>query len=198
MSKPTNKKTVTHGGRTIYLNNKELLAEVRECKKRGQMSDLLARMLMLLCSNYARKNNWGGYSYNDDMQGYAVMMLVRTWNSFDPEKSNNPFAFYTQCIKNSFVQYLNQEKRQRDVRDSLLVHQGLNPSFGYDESDTSTRGVEDEQDFDTIRRIAESQSASTYVDAPIERDSSGAEIVVEVPLSPVDDVAGDLEVDGDD
>lgn len=88
-----------------------------------------------------------GNSYNEDMQAYAMLMLVRTWNSFDLTKSNNPFAFFTQCIKNSFIQYLNQEKRQRTVRDLLLVDQGLNPSFGFIEDASDQHFVEDEQDY---------------------------------------------------
>lgn len=88
-----------------------------------------------------------GNSYNEDMQAYAMLMLVRTWDSFDPNKSNNPFAFYTQCIKNSFVQYLNQEKRQRNIRDLLLVDQGMNPSYGFQEEASDQHYVEDEQDF---------------------------------------------------
>lgn len=72
-----------------------------------------------------------GNSYNEDMQGYAMMMLVRTWKSFDPEKSQNPFAFFTQCIKNSFIQLLNQEKKQRSLRDTMLVSSGLCPSHTF-------------------------------------------------------------------
>lgn len=72
-----------------------------------------------------------GNTYNEDMQAYAMLMIAKTWNSFDPDKSKNPFAFYTQCIKNSFVQYLNQERRQRDIRDSLLVNSGMAPSYTY-------------------------------------------------------------------
>lgn len=73
-----------------------------------------------------------GNTYNDDMQGYAMMMLVKSWASFKPEKSDNPFAFYTQCIKNSFKQFLNQEKRHRTIRDALLVDSGMNPSYAYE------------------------------------------------------------------
>ena len=114
-----------------YLNNKDLLAAVIESKKRGKMTDKLALMLQTLCARYARKGSFASYTYNDDMQAYAMLMLVRTWNSFKPEKSNNPFAFFTQCIKHSFIQYLKQEKRQRDIRDSVLVNNGLSPSFNF-------------------------------------------------------------------
>lgn len=72
-----------------------------------------------------------GNTYNDDMQSYAMLMLVKTWDSFDPAKSSNPFAFFTQCIKNSFIQYLKVEKKQRDIRDEKLVDMGMNPSFGF-------------------------------------------------------------------
>ena len=114
-----------------YLKNKDILAQVILSKENGQMSDRLAHMLQTLCKRYGKKGNFANYTYNDDMQAYAMMMLVRTWNSFKPEKSNNPFAFFTQCIKNSFIQFLNQERRQRDIRDVLLVDNGMDPSLTY-------------------------------------------------------------------
>lgn len=114
-----------------YLNNKDLFAEVMKSKEQGQMTDKLAHMLVLLCARYGRRGQFASYTYNEDMQAYARMMLVRTWNSFNPEKSRNPFAFFTQCIKNSFIQFLNSEKRHRNLRDELMVNQGLNPSYSY-------------------------------------------------------------------
>lgn len=112
-----------------YLNNKDLLIQIRLSKAQLKMTNQLATMLQLLCARYAKKGNFANYSYNDDMQGYAMLMICKTWKSFDETKSNNPFAFYTQCIKNSFIQYLNQEKRQRDIRDNLLIDSGMNPSL---------------------------------------------------------------------
>jgi DNA-directed RNA polymerase specialized sigma subunit len=114
-----------------YLNNRDLLAEVILSKEREQMTDKLAHMLTMLCARYGKRGNFANYTYNEDMQAYAMMMLVRTWNSFKPEKSNNPFAFFTQCIKNSFIQYLNHEKRHRVIRDEIMVDKGLNPSYTY-------------------------------------------------------------------
>lgn len=144
--------------RTNYLNNKDLLAEVLKSKEQGQMTQKLATMLQLLTSRYAKRGNFSGYTFNDDMQAYAMLMLVRTWNSFDPEKSNNPFAFFTQCIKNSFIQYLNQEKRQRDIRDEKMVDEGMLPSFNYQMEQSQEHEqplVEDEEDYHTQKQIAE-------------------------------------------
>lgn len=170
------KSSITVAGKTIYLNNKELLAEVKRSKEAGQMSNALAMMLQLLCSKYAKKGNFINYSYNEDMQAYALMMLVRTWNSFDPDKSNNPFAFFTQCIKNSFIQYLNQEKRQRDVRDVMLIDQGMNPSFGFDDGTTRAGAAfEDEQNLDLSFDVIPDMP-SVDEEPAIERDDRGEEL----------------------
>lgn len=133
--------------KTKYLNNKDLLAQVIASKEQGEMTGELAKMLTLLTARYGKKGNFANYTYNEDMQAYAMMMLVRTWNSFDPAKSNNPFAFFTQCIKNSFIQYLNQEKRQRVIRDELLVDKGLTPSYNFQmEHENNQRLAHDEED----------------------------------------------------
>ena len=129
--KKAKKKVVKKPRKVNYLNNKDLLKEHGFSKEQDQMTNKLAHMLTMLCARYGRRSNFANYTYNEDMQAYAMMMLVRTWRSFNPEKSNNPFAFFTQCIKNSFIQFLNSEKRHRTIRDELLVNQGLNPSFTY-------------------------------------------------------------------
>ena len=156
--------------KTMYLTNKELLPAVRDSKELGKMSPRLAMMLQLLCSKYATKGSFVNYSYNEDMQAYAMLMLVRTWNSFDLNKSNNPFAFFTQCIKNSFIQYLNQEKRQRTIRDLLLVDQGLNPSFGFDDNASDQHIVEDEQDYYYHKEVAQGLAQLTSEDDMFRED----------------------------
>lgn len=164
MSEEQEQKQPTTKKKTNYLNNKDLLAEVLKSKEQGFMTQKLATMLQLLTTKYAKKGNFSGYTYNEDMQAYAMLMLVKTWDSFDPNKSSNPFAFFTQCIKNSFIQYLNQEKNQRNIRDQKLVDAGMLPSFTYQmehESDNERIYVEDEEDYDEQRRIAEHINKST-------------------------------------
>lgn len=146
-----------------YLNNKDLLIEVAKSKEQDppQMTDKLAHMLQTLAARYGKKGNFAGYSYNDDMQAFAMMMLVRTWKSFDPAKSNNPFAFFTQCIKNSFIQFLNSERRQRDVRDLLLVDQGLDASYTYQDKYNADMAEQRAQNSDdVVRDVADSTDGS--------------------------------------
>ncbi len=123
-SKPTKRKK-------NYLNNKDMLVELAISNERGEMTDTLAKMLMMLTERYATKVNFSGYPYIDDMKSHALTSLARTWKAFDSTKGSNPFAFFSQCINNSFLQILKIEKHQRNVRDSLLVENGLDPSFTY-------------------------------------------------------------------
>jgi len=146
-----------------YLNNKDLLAQVIISKEQGKMTDRLAHMLQTLCARYGKKSNFSGYTYNDDMQAYAMMMLVRTWNSFKPEKSNNPFAFFTQCIKNSFIQFLNQERKQRDIRDAMLTDNGLSPSLTYEMAQAELQKKAAQDGHDT-----EEEKANPTVTEPLE------------------------------
>jgi DNA-directed RNA polymerase specialized sigma subunit len=163
--------------KTLYLTNKVLLPAIIDAKEKNIMTNELANMLQLLCSKYASKGNFVNYTYNDDMQGYAMMMLVRTWKSFDINKSNNPFAFFTQCIKNSFKQYLNLEKRQRTIRDLLLVDQGLNPSYGFQDNDASDQHyVEDEQDFDFYKETAQALQQQLINEDPMFDESEAGNI----------------------
>lgn len=193
--KPTAKNSITLSGRVIYLNNKELLAEVKASKDVGRMSNTLAKMLQLLCANYSRKGQFVGYSYNDDMQAYAMMMLVRTWTGFNPDKGTNPFAWYTQCIKNSFRQYLKYERKHRRVRDELMIKEGMTPSFGYSGSDGDSHYVEDEQDFDELKQVAD---ALTSDPSPIVRNAIGMEVelVIDDDCQFGDDDV--IEIDADD
>lgn len=118
-----------------YINNADLMYQVSISREQDQMTNELVKMLTMLCARYATRGQFSGYSYVDDMKAYAMYMIVRTWRAFNPEKGSNPFAFYTQCIKNSFIQYLKKESNERDIRDQLLVEAGLNPSFGYGDGD---------------------------------------------------------------
>lgn len=115
----------------MYVTNKALLAEVKRSHEKGDMTRELAEMIMLITERYARRGSYASYTYNEDMQSFAVMNLVKSWKSFKPEMSQNPFAYFTSCIHNSFLQYLNQERKHRNIRDALLIENGLDPSYTF-------------------------------------------------------------------
>ena len=99
------------------------------CKEHGQMTKKLALMLMKLCERYATRSNWRGYTYNEEMRGQALLQLSQIGLQFDESKSQNPFAYYTAAITNSFTRILNIEKKMQNIRDDILEMNGLNPSW---------------------------------------------------------------------
>jgi hypothetical protein len=95
----------------------------------GNMTNKLAHMFMKLCERYATRSNWRGYTYNDEMRSQALLQLSQIGLQFDESKSQNPFAYYTAAITNSFTRVLNIEKRNQNLRDDILEMNGLNPSY---------------------------------------------------------------------
>ena len=95
----------------------------------GAMTKTLATMFMKLCERYATRSNWRGYTYNDEMRSQALLQLSQIGLQFDESKSQNPFAYYTAAITNSFTRVLNIEKRNQNLRDDILEMNNFNPSY---------------------------------------------------------------------
>jgi hypothetical protein len=98
-------------------------------REHGKMTNKLAHMFIKLCERYATRSNWRGYTYNDEMRSQALLQLSQIGLQFDESKSQNPFAYYTAAITNSFTRVLNIEKRNQNLRDDILEMNGLTPSY---------------------------------------------------------------------
>jgi hypothetical protein len=98
-------------------------------KEHGKMTPKLAHMFIKLCERYATRSNWRGYTYNDEMRSQALLQLSQIGLQFDEFKSQNPFAYYTAAITNSFTRVLNIEKRNQNLRDDILEMNNLTPSY---------------------------------------------------------------------
>jgi hypothetical protein len=97
--------------------------------RHAKATDELARMWIKLCERYATRGNVRGYTYNDEMRGQAILQLSQIGLQFDESKSNNPFAYYTAAVTNSFVRVINLEKRNQNIRDDILEMNDMNPSY---------------------------------------------------------------------
>ncbi len=105
-------------------------------KDHGRITEDLGRMFIKLSERYAQRSNWRGYTYNEEMRGQAILQLSQIGLQFDESKSENPFAYYTAAVTNSFTRVLNIEKKMQNIRDDVLEIHGLTPS--------STRQYRDE------------------------------------------------------
>jgi hypothetical protein len=111
----------------------------------GKATNKLAMMWMKLCDRYATRGNVRGYTYNDEMRGQAILQLAQIGLQFDESKSNNPFAYYTAAVTNSFVRVINIEKRNQNIRDDILEMNDMNPSFTRQNQGQWERQIEEHQ-----------------------------------------------------
>lgn len=98
------------------------------CMEHGNVTDRLARMYMKLVERYSQKPNWRGYSYLDEMKDQSLLQLIQVGLKFDERRSQNPFAYYTTTMTNSFTGVFHKEKRNQNIRDDILIMQGQTPS----------------------------------------------------------------------
>lgn len=105
------------------------VAKGKFSKDHGQITNTLARMYIKLCERYATRGNVRGYTYNDEMRAQAILQLTQIGLQFNEAKSNNPFAYFTAAVTNSFVRIINIEKKMQNIRDDILEMNGMNPSY---------------------------------------------------------------------
>lgn len=98
-------------------------------KEHGKITNKLALMYVKLCERYATRSNWRGYSYVDEFKSQALLQLSQIGLQFNEARSQNPFAYYTATVANSFTRVLNIEKRNQNIRDDILEINNLTPSF---------------------------------------------------------------------
>ena len=96
----------------------------------GKITNKLGTMFLKLVERYSHRGNWRGYTYVDEMRGQALLQLSYIGLQFNEMKSDNPFAYYTAAVNNSFTRVLNLEKRNQMIRDDILIEQGHLPSYG--------------------------------------------------------------------
>lgn len=114
-----------------YCTNADLLPAFLEAKKQGVLTKELALMLQMIAEKYSYHHWFRNYSFRDDMVAEATVNLCKQWHKFDPEKSNNPFSYFTTCAYRSFQGYLAHEREQAEIKDALKVEEGYTPSWNY-------------------------------------------------------------------
>ena len=119
----------------------------------GKITNELGKMFMKLVERYSQRGNWRGYTYVDEMRGTALVQLAQIGLQFNEAKSDNPFAYYTATVNNSFTRVLNLEKRNQTIRDDILIEQGHLPSYG--------RQIQHENELKAMRESAENELDNT-------------------------------------
>lgn len=105
-----------------YIDNKAFLAEIivwRAAYAENndiRISDSIAEKLLLICTRITYRPNFRNYTYREEMAEDALENSIRYFKTFDPEKSNNPFAYFSSVAMMACVARINKEKRQMAIK----------------------------------------------------------------------------------
>ena len=141
-----------------YVNNKELLQALivyREKVAHAKENDLpkpritnyLGECFLKIATHLSYKPNFVNYMFRDDMISDGIENCVQYIHNFDPEKSKNPFAYFTQIIHYAFLRRIQKEKKQLDIKTKIIEKSGYDEVMTVDDSAMSGSS----SDYNTIK-----------------------------------------------
>ena len=147
-----------------YVNNKEFLealivyrekcAEAEEKgESRPRITNYLGECFLKIATHLSYKPNFVNYMFREDMICDGIENCVQYIKNFDPEKSRNPFAYFTQIIHYAFLRRIQKEKRQLDIRSKIIERSG------FDEVMTAD-GHYNASDYNTIKENIQAKQYS--------------------------------------
>ena len=122
----TDKKKKPH-----YVNNKEFLQAMIEWKAsvveaeandepKPQVTNYIGECFLKIANHLSYRPNFINYTYREEMISDGIENCLQYIGNFDPDKSNNPFAYFTQIIYFAFIRRITKEKKQSLIKDKLL------------------------------------------------------------------------------
>jgi len=146
-----------------YVDNKQLYAtilnykaNVKQAKEdntdKPQIPNYVGECILLIAQRLATKPNFINYSYRDEMISDGIENCISYFDNFDPAKSDNPFAYFTQIIYYAFLRRIQKEKKQVYIKHKTsensmlfneLVQQGEDGEFNVNAMEFDTENVSD-------------------------------------------------------
>ena len=128
-----------------YVNNKEFLSaliDYRHCvlvaKIKGnpkpKVPEYIGECFLKIATHLSYRPNFVNYMFKDDMICDGIENCLQYIDNFDPEKSQNPFAYFTQIIYFAFLRRIQREKKQLDIKTRILEKSGFDEVFSADSS----------------------------------------------------------------
>jgi DNA-directed RNA polymerase specialized sigma subunit len=116
---------------THYVNNAEMLESIKQYKsalklarenkvEEPRIPEYLGECILKIATRLSHKHNFINYSYRDDMILDGIENCIQCMDSFDPNKSSNPFSYFTQVIYFAFLRRIAKEKKQSYIKGKLI------------------------------------------------------------------------------
>ena len=142
MARATKKKSVH------YVDNKKFLEAMKEwkekCKEaeetgeeRPQISNYVGECFLKIANGLSYRPNFINYTYKEDMISDGIENCLQYIHNFNPDKSNNPFAYFTQIIYYAFIRRIQREKKQTHVKHRIISKADFQAFVTMEGDDTS-------------------------------------------------------------
>ena len=129
-----------------YVDNKKFLAALvvyrAECAKatekglgKPRVSNYIGDFFLKIATHLSYRPNFINYMYREDMIGDGIENCIQYIHNFDPDKSSNPFAYFTQIVYYAYLRRIAKEKRQQAIREKILERKGYEEVFHSDDLD---------------------------------------------------------------
>ena len=123
-----------------YVNNKEFLAALIKYQEDIEIARLqdktkpvipryIGECFLKIANHLSFKPNFVNYMFKEDMISDGIENCVQYIHNFNPEKSKNPFAYFTQIIHYAFLRRIQREKRQLEIKNKIIEKSGYNEVF---------------------------------------------------------------------
>ena len=127
-----------------YVNNKEFLyaivqykADVKAAEENGdpkpRITNYLGECFVKIATHLSYKPNFVNYMFREDMICDGIENCVQYIHNFNPEKSTNPFAYFTQIIHYAFLRRIQKEKKQMEIREKIIEKSGYDEVMHVDD-----------------------------------------------------------------
>ena len=147
-----------------YVNNKEFLAALikyREDKEIAELKGLpkppipryIGECFLKIANHLSFKPNFVNYMFKEDMISDGIENCVQYIHNFNPEKSQNPFAYFTQIIHYAFLRRIQREKRQLEIKNKIIEKSGYSEVF----DDNNTLDGSNYSDYNSIKDAVHSK-----------------------------------------
>lgn len=176
-----------------YVNNKDLLTAILQYKKDAKqakreklpptrMPEYVGQCLMLIAENLSHKPNFSNYTFREEMIGDAIENCCMYFDNFDPKKSKNPFAYFTQIIYYAFLRRIHREKKQLYTKYKITEQMGV---LGEGETDDEGNPQPQFEMYDNLSEFIENYENAK---SPKKKKPRGLEVFMEKdgvnPLDP--------------
>ena len=132
-----------------YVNNKEFLyaivaykQDIKDAEEAGLPKPVIPRYIgecfLKIATHLSYKPNFVNYMFKDDMVCDGIENCVQYINNFNPEKSTNPFAYFTQIIHYAFLRRIQKEKKQLEIKQKIIERSGFDEVMTADQDGKSS------------------------------------------------------------